>query len=46
MGNRNKKFEWSRIFRYRLPNDILSKGQKPKAGGGLAFSAPLHALRG
>ena len=29
-----KCFEKSRIFRYGLPKDILSKGQKTKAGGG------------
>ena len=29
-----KCFERSRIFRYGLPKDILSKGQKTKAGGG------------
>ena len=27
-----KSFERSRIFRYVLPKDILSKGQKTKAG--------------
>ena len=29
-----KSFAMSRIFRYGLRNDILSRGQKNKAGGG------------
>ena len=30
MGIRNKTFERSRFFRYGLPKDILSKGEKTK----------------
>ena len=35
MGNRNNKLEKSRIFRYELPFDFFSKGQKQqqKEGG-------------
>jgi len=29
-----KSFERLRIFRYGLPKDILSKGQKTRKGGG------------
>ena len=31
-GIRNKSWEKTRIFRYGLPEDFLSKGQKPQGG--------------
>ena len=34
-----KSWEKSRIFRYGLPEDFLSKGQKPQGG---TYSAPSH----
>ena len=39
-----KKFVRPRIGRYRLPKDILSKGQKNKGGG--AYSAHPHGRKG
>ena len=38
----SRSFKRSRIFRYELPKDILSKGQKNKGGGG----AQRHGLKG
>ena len=35
-----KCFERSRIFKYGLPKDIMSKEQKTKAGGGVHCKAP------
>ena len=40
-----KSFERSRIFRYGLRNDILSRGQKTKAGGGSYSDPPPKGLR-
>ena len=36
-----KCFESSRIFRYGLHKDIVSKGQKTKGGGGRTAPPPL-----
>ena len=44
-GTTTKSFDRSRIFRYGLPKDILSKGQNTKGVGG-AYSAPPHGLKG
>ena len=40
-----KSFVRSRIFRYGLPKDILSKGQKNKGGGGRTVPPPPIAWR-
>ena len=44
-----KSWEKSRIFRYGLPEDFLSKGQKTTEGGGggaYAVQPPPHGLEG
>ena len=42
-----KSWEKSRIFRYGLPEDFLSNGQKTTGGGRTPYSAPPpHSLKG
>ena len=43
-GTATKSWEKSRIFRYGLPKDFLSTGQKPQGGGRTAL--PPHGLAG